>query len=516
MTTTVTAPSAPTTPLADTAWETTLPLDQIEPSPLNPRQTIDQAALAELADSIRRHGLLQPILVRDHPDPSRLNRWVIVAGERRWRAAVLAGLERIAVRVLLGLNDRDHLRLALVENLQRRDLNPLEEAEGYRRLIDEAGLTQKAVGESVNRSQPAIANALRLLELPEVVRERIRTGQLTASHGIALASFKAFPAIAERLATLAVEQNLPSKALEAKMPLPHDLRRDRLIEDLTYGAGFDREQHCRICPFQAYRVAGSSHFCLRPEHAAELRAAVREEQQARLATSTAAWRARQEALEAALAEGETTAVDDAAPALPILGDTLPWDAAEQITSYNQPPAGCSEACACRAVALSRGGDLTPICSDPARWRALREAQQLAKDRIKADAYAAGIAHLEAVVDSAVMPDWVRLLAVQVAWVASRVHYRAALADAASRHLASEPALANFNWVKVSVADLRPLVGTFAGVSPASLLAFVQEAVLRDDLLDRRDGYGARGDLATWWLGEPDTTAPSDEEDEHGA
>jgi ParB family chromosome partitioning protein len=140
-------------------------------------------ALAELVESIRQRGVLQPILVR--PDPAGGGRFQIIAGERRWRAAQQAGLHEVPVFVR-ELSDTDAMAAALVENLQRQDLNALEEAEGYRRLIDEFRLTQEQLGEAVGKSRSHVANAIRLMQLPATVQAEIRKGALSAGHARAL------------------------------------------------------------------------------------------------------------------------------------------------------------------------------------------------------------------------------------------------------------------------------------------------------------------------------------------
>lgn len=160
-----------------------MPIELLEPGPFQPRGLIDPTPLQELADSIRAHGILQPILVR--PKPGQLDRYEIIGGERRWRAAQLVPLHEVPV-VIRTLTDRDAMAAALVENLQRQDLNALEEAEGYRRLVDEFGLTQDALGQSVGKSRSHVANTLRLLALPDRVQELLRDGALTAGHARAL------------------------------------------------------------------------------------------------------------------------------------------------------------------------------------------------------------------------------------------------------------------------------------------------------------------------------------------
>lgn len=144
---------------------------------------MDGAALEELAASIRRHGVLQPILVR----PAEAGMFEIIGGERRWRAAQAAQLHEVPV-LIREFDDAEAMAAGLVENLQREDLNPLEEAEGYQRLIDQFGLTQLALGEAVGKSRPHIANTLRLLTLPERVRELLREGAITAGHARAVLS----------------------------------------------------------------------------------------------------------------------------------------------------------------------------------------------------------------------------------------------------------------------------------------------------------------------------------------
>ena len=158
-----------------------LPISKVEPRLEQPREYFDEDALQELADSIAQYGLIQPITVR------KLNTgyYQIIAGERRWRASRMAGLTEVPVRVIEA-DDRRTAELALVENLQREDLNPIEEAKGYRTLIEEYGLTQEEAAKSVGRSRPAITNAMRLLSLSAPVLEMVEKGELSAGHARAL------------------------------------------------------------------------------------------------------------------------------------------------------------------------------------------------------------------------------------------------------------------------------------------------------------------------------------------
>ncbi len=158
-----------------------LPISKIEPSEHQPRESFDGEKLETLADSIRSHGIIQPITVRrlegDH--------YQIIAGERRWRAARMAGLSELPARIV-DADDREAMVLALVENLQREDLNPVEQAKGLRRLLEEYGCTQEGAAELVGCSRPALTNALRLLALPEPVLAMLEDGRLSAGHGRAL------------------------------------------------------------------------------------------------------------------------------------------------------------------------------------------------------------------------------------------------------------------------------------------------------------------------------------------
>lgn len=161
----------------------TVKLTEIEPNRDQPRRDFDEEALGELADSIAKHGLIQPIVVR----PTAGGSYQIIAGERRWRACRMAGLDEVPV-MIKEIDDRTFMELALIENLQREDLNAVEEAVGYRTLIDNYGLTQEQVAETIGKSRSAITNALRLLNLNETELEALRTGAITAGHARALLS----------------------------------------------------------------------------------------------------------------------------------------------------------------------------------------------------------------------------------------------------------------------------------------------------------------------------------------
>lgn len=190
-----------------------LSINEIQRNEDQPRKTFDEGALQELSDSITQHGVLQPLLVRPLPQGG----YQLVAGERRWRASRMAGLKEVPV-VIRELSDVETMEIAIIENLQREDLNPIEEAEGLQALIDRCGFTQEEVAVSVGKSRPAIANALRLLKLPQEVRDMTRDGQISAGHARALLAFDNEPMIYEAAQNI-IGNNLTVRDVErlAKM-----------------------------------------------------------------------------------------------------------------------------------------------------------------------------------------------------------------------------------------------------------------------------------------------------------
>lgn len=190
---------------ADSAIKTVLPLSRIEPRAEQPRNYFDEDALQALAESIRRFGIIQPITVRKLDS----GMYQIIAGERRWRAARIAGLDEIPVNIIEA-DDRTTAELALVENLQREDLNPIEEALGYKTLIGDFGLTQEEAAKSVGRSRSAITNSLRLLNLSDPVRHLVETNELSAGHARALV------AITDETAQLSAANQILAKSLSVR------------------------------------------------------------------------------------------------------------------------------------------------------------------------------------------------------------------------------------------------------------------------------------------------------------
>ncbi len=196
----------------NSAGETKLKLSEIVPNPNQPRTHFNETELNELSESIREHGVLQPLLVRKHGA-----KYEIIAGERRYQASKLADLTEVPV-IIKDVNDEEMLALALIENLQRSDLNPLEEAKGYRQLIDASGMTQDALSKAVSKSRSAITNSLRLLDLPEPVQQMIFDGKLTAGHARAILAVP-YEDARIKLAERVVAEGLSVRATEHLAPL---------------------------------------------------------------------------------------------------------------------------------------------------------------------------------------------------------------------------------------------------------------------------------------------------------
>jgi ParB family chromosome partitioning protein len=204
----------------------------LKPSRFQPRRDFSEAALADLAQSIREQGILQPIVV-----VPRGEGFEIIAGERRWRAARLAGLERVPITVRDHASDRDLLELALVENLQREDLNPLEAAEAYARLREEFQLTQDQIADRVGKERATVANSLRLLKLSMIVKDRVRSGELSAGHAKALLALSSVDD-QERLAEEILRRALSVRQAEKRASsmargdrVVHEKRRDPFTRD---------------------------------------------------------------------------------------------------------------------------------------------------------------------------------------------------------------------------------------------------------------------------------------------
>lgn len=339
-----------------------IPTSRIRPPQFNPRSLFEQSAHEELVASIREVGLLEPVVVRP---ASEINTYEIVAGERRFRACSEIGMDAIPAMVREELDDTEAARIALIENLARRDLSPIEEARGFQRLT-QLGMSQTEIGKRTHRSQGQVANTLRLLRLPEDVQQLILEGKLTATHGLKLLPFEAFPEACTVIAQAAVDgahkaddmpsdQNFRHWAAEA-IGAKYGATDSRLgIRIQTWSYHFCK-QVCEKCPYGA-RV---DDICLKPDHYRELEA---KEQAERLAKA-------QKSREAgALTRGEAVSTED-----------LTINSVGQGQRYvreNERPEGCSEACPC--YRLHNGN---PVCIDESRHLKLKSAatRQDKKDR----------------------------------------------------------------------------------------------------------------------------------------
>lgn len=399
---------------ADHAWLNDV-ADQVQdvevkwvvPNPANPRKSFDHDELVALGASIEAHGLIQAIVVRPVRVPwngASVVAYELIAGERRWRAAKLAGLETLRAHLRLDVDDKLALQLMLVENLKRADLNAVDEARGYAELNRVVGMTQAEIAAAVNLSQAAIGNRIRILGLPADVLDLVATGELSRSHAIALARFVDFPKVATYLAKKAVERKLTAKAFEKGMPLSDD-------RDVAYQLPYDLngwlktvetlhepfKTECAACPWGAFfptnaQYGRSTGYCLRPEHAVELEGRQRELEERRRAEEKAAVEAAKKAAAKAVPVAVVAPPPTASPEAAIPDIATLAGKVEELRE-DDLPAGCGPGCDCRGVAR-RAGKIIPICVKPGRFAHKKRAEE-----------AAAKAHGTAVADARVA--WIR-------------------------------------------------------------------------------------------------------------
>lgn len=205
-----------------TRRDSKIPVDQIRPNPDQPRRTFDDTALAELAASIREKGVIQPLIVRQDPQDSQY--YQIVAGERRWRAAQIAQLHELPV-LIRDFNDTEVLEIAIIENIQRADLNPVDEAAGYRQLMDKFGHTQEQMAQALGKSRSHIANLLRLLTLPAPILGWLTDGKLTAGHARALVGHEDATKLAQHIIQKGLSVREAERLAKTGLPQPGQSRR---------------------------------------------------------------------------------------------------------------------------------------------------------------------------------------------------------------------------------------------------------------------------------------------------
>ena len=451
---------------------------------LNPRKRFDQESLDELVATVREHGIIEPVVVRGPRDDPE-HPYQLIAGERRWRAAQLAGLETIPARILADVDDTTALRMMLIENTQRQDLDPIEEARGYRRLID-TGMRQRAVAEAVGKSEAWVSNRLRLLKLPESAQAYVESGALTAAHGVALASYEAFPKVAERAAEVAVVKGLTSKELEGG--LHHEVDQQLFDAKLTRHIGYEYGEMAKEClarcPHGASRKGGSwGQFtvCLKPDcydqKIAEHKRADEERTQA--------------AFEAAKTAGAK---------LVKLGD-LVYGSYENLAYQDAPPGCKGESCEQRIQALMGDQKQVAVCTDVKCWRRLRVADTKSKNKAiwtksetRMDRIAAAMAGLTECVQ--------REMAVIAVYALGGVRH-----EVLKRVWAERPALAGLPIEPPDYLTWRRCLARYAEVPAADLALGVVAALLYEEQanVNKTNYHGIHHDVTPWYLQEEAVT-----------
>ena len=373
----------------------------------NPRKQFDEAGLQELADSIREHGVQQPIVVRYippdmRPKPPIPQKYLIVMGERRYRASYLAERETIPVIVRTGMDDATALTLAMAENVRRRDLNALEEAKGYGRLV-EMGRKQAEIARELGCDPSTVANARRLLKLPEDVQDLVASGTLSAGHGRAILRWEQYPVVMSFIAKAAVDRKFSVRDLEDSIPFADDLVRAEIISAVGYRTLFPISV-CEACPFGAYhKTRYAQGLCFKPSHLEELNREARAEQikkaqadaelresqrQVLIASTRTKPDVAQAISDAFVPAASATGAKDVSlvaaegPKVLDLGKLRHDAYVDLSSSWSRPPATCTGDCPCRAKGLDSRGACIEVCLDPNRHNSLKAAltKQQTKER----------------------------------------------------------------------------------------------------------------------------------------
>jgi ParB/RepB/Spo0J family partition protein len=352
---------------------------EIKPSALNPRKVFEESALQELAESIKAHGILEPIVARY----IGLN-YEIIAGERRWRAAQLAGLEYVPVRILHDVDDRTALEMALTENLARRDIDPIEEAEGLKALQD-MGVKTTEIAKKINRDPATISNSIRLLKLPEPIQEHIRKGDISASHGKALIPYVEYPKILQAKLNQSLN-GVPSKEVE-KFDFSWKLADDGAIVIVrTNDVGIEAAKECTKCDHRRKYEGRDGWLCLKPE-CYESKKAERTQQ-----------------LVAEVKEALNIPEGKQLPTFNDLGHGNYESLAHDI------PTGCKDDCEHRGIALNWQNKPEPICLDPKCHRRLKMATGREQGKIKRDQNREAMADAVAALDAGGLDEEMIILA----------------------------------------------------------------------------------------------------------
>lgn len=433
-----------------------VPLAMIGPWAHNPRKAFENGPLDELAESIRIDGVQQPIVVREadaahyklvpgkrsgqegwfiydmrfivgegasrtyngphwffksHGEAqANVPVYEIVMGERRWRASQLAGRPTIPAIVHVEMDDKTAMRLAVVENCRRRDLNAIEEANSYA-AMERMGYTQKEIADSIGCDQSVVSNRLRLLRLPQAVQDKVMQGQLSASHARALLRFEAFPTLLQVISDQAIAEGVSAKALEKGLPFGSVMASKKLVRQM-WSARFDTKV-CETCPHGAFLKVDesnrNSNYCLLPEEFdrknAEREAAIANKSD--VVTADAARAIAADVIKK-LAEIGTTAEETSRTRTQREADSdadkilnkLPSirDMPNAATIQGHAPAGCTKDCPCRCLAKNYQGVPAEICTDRDRHYALATQERLEQQRIEAAACQGMLERLERVIE----------------------------------------------------------------------------------------------------------------------
>ena len=355
-------------------WQVVMiPVDQIARNPYQPRLQFDEAEMSELTASIKERGVQQPILVRTAPkakangqaaDRTPAPHYQLVAGERRLRACKAAKRRSIPAIVRDDLSDVQSAELALLENVQRSNLNVIEEARAYRRLMLDFRMKEERIAKKVGKSVATVKDTLRLLALPAEVQTLLIARKLTASHGQQLLRLSPFESVCREVARRAATEGIPATLL-AQEPLPgaRQLRDSKLIVELDFRTRFDWKSECGSCPHKAYVVSGYHSYCLKPDEYE------RKQNEAIERSKQEAARVLDEAKKSDTGEVDT--------------ESLPPNSYRDLT-HADLPAGCSETCPCRSVTADPRDPTKkrPICLDPNRFSELVQAERKAHEETR--------------------------------------------------------------------------------------------------------------------------------------
>lgn len=350
-----------------------LPVNFIGPNPFQPRTAFDEAEMLDLTASVRAHGVLQPVTVRTAPQNEERKgkatkkaapRYQLIAGERRLRACHEAGRKVIPAIVRDDLTDAQAAELAIVENVQRANLNVMEEASAYKRLMLNFRMKEERIAKKVGKSAQTVRDMLRLLILPQEVQTLLASKKLTASHGQQLIRIAPFERVCTLVANAAVKDGLTATSLgQNLLPNARELREKKLIAELDFRTKFDWKEQCGACPHKAYFVSGYSSYCLKPVEWTRKQ-------------SEAVERQKQEAARV-LDEAKVRGKGD------VDTHTLPSGSYRDL-SYAEPPAGCCETCPCRGAATDSRDPTKkkPVCLDPDRFTLLVKAEREAHEEAR--------------------------------------------------------------------------------------------------------------------------------------